>query len=271
MDLKGFQNGVEGLSAWLEESTEPDASIIGGGSAPSKYTGMTPQQKKKAEQLTSLFENGTIDIQYDYAENLDDGRGITAGRAGFTTRDGDAYEVVRLYTAKKSDNGLKKYLETLKSLTEDESDSTKNLKGFEKAWKEAAKDELFRQVQDYVVEVMYYKPSQSYADRLGLKTAIARAFLFDTIIQHGDGDEKDSIGSLLKSTPKNDMDETSWLEAFINTRRKDLEHSYDKETRDEWAESVSRCDIFKQILESGNYDFDKPIKIKTKEYDVTIP
>src|SRR5437870_4798044 len=60
--------------------------------------GLTVEQKRRAEQLTSLFENGRIELQYSYAEDLGDGRGITTGRAGFTTADGDALEVVTLYT-----------------------------------------------------------------------------------------------------------------------------------------------------------------------------
>ncbi|ARX88391.1 hypothetical protein SMD44_07878 [Streptomyces alboflavus] len=66
--------------------------------------GLSAEQRRRADQLVSVFENGTTKIQYGYAENLDDGRGVTAGRAGFTTDDGDALEVVRAYTDKKPDN-----------------------------------------------------------------------------------------------------------------------------------------------------------------------
>jgi Glycosyl hydrolase family 46 len=45
--------------------------------------GLTPDQKRRAEQLTSIFENDTTELQYAYVEDLHDGRGITAGRAGF--------------------------------------------------------------------------------------------------------------------------------------------------------------------------------------------
>ncbi len=55
--------------------------------------GLNKDQKRRAEQLTSIFENGKTEIQYGYVEALDDGRGF--GRAGFTTATGDALEVVR--------------------------------------------------------------------------------------------------------------------------------------------------------------------------------
>ncbi len=37
-------------------------------------------QKLTIEQMTSFFENPTTEFQYDYVENLDDGRGFTVGR-----------------------------------------------------------------------------------------------------------------------------------------------------------------------------------------------
>ena len=55
-------------------------------------SGLNPEQRHRADALISIFENGTPKIQYGYAENIRDGRGITAGRAGFTTATGDALE-----------------------------------------------------------------------------------------------------------------------------------------------------------------------------------
>src|SRR5688572_10409507 len=48
-------------------------------------SGLTRVQKRRAEAITSILENDTPKLQYAYAEALDDGRGITPGRAGFTT------------------------------------------------------------------------------------------------------------------------------------------------------------------------------------------
>src|SRR5215211_2285536 len=39
------------------------------------------ERKARAAQITSTFENATLELQYDYAENIGDGRGLTAGRA----------------------------------------------------------------------------------------------------------------------------------------------------------------------------------------------
>lgn len=239
---------------------------------------LTKEQKRRAEQLTSLFENGTIKIMYGYIENLDDGRGYTAGRAGFTTADGDLYMVVQKYTKLKPSNKLAKYLSALKKLAEKGSDSVKDLNGLDKAWMDSAEDATFMKVQDFVIDKLYYRPSKKYADKLKLELPISRAFLYDTIIQHGDGDDEDSISTLLENTsdkiggsPADGSDEFKWLYALIQVRRDDLKNPSNKDTKEEWSKSTGRCDVFKQILDDKNYDLKEPINIKTSEYKVTIP
>jgi Glycosyl hydrolase family 46 len=83
----------------------------------------------RAEQLTSIFENDTAELQYAYTEDLHDGRGITARRAGFTTRDGDALKVVEIYSKKVPQNNLAKFLPELKRLKAKNSGDTSHLGG----------------------------------------------------------------------------------------------------------------------------------------------
>src|SRR4051794_38398220 len=66
---------------------------------------LTAAQHHRADQLVSTFENSTPVIQYGYIENIHDGRGYTAGRAGFTTATGDFLDVVERYTKKLPGNG----------------------------------------------------------------------------------------------------------------------------------------------------------------------
>ncbi len=238
---------------------------------------MTPHQKQSAEQLTSLFENGTTEIQYAYAERLTDGRGITAGRAGFTTATGDAYETVKFFTAKVPDNPLAIYLPRLKELAANESASINGLKGYIAAWTQAAQTAEFCRVQDQINDKLYYRPSVKYSTELGLKTALAEAFIYDTIIQHGDGDDPDGLLALLKrtrtktgGTPADGNNEKTWLTAFIKVRRACLAHAHNPATRKEWAESVERCDVFARIAAEGNYSLQTPIEINWYGDKITI-
>ena len=75
------------------------------------------QQRIVADQIISVFENNTPVIQYGYAKNLNDGRGITAGRAGFTSATGDMLAVIERYSAKVPVNYLAAYLPALRELS----------------------------------------------------------------------------------------------------------------------------------------------------------
>jgi chitosanase len=263
-------------NAWAQskgpEATEEKA-------VPARTAGLSPEQKRRAEQLTSVFENDKLEFQYGYVEELGDGRGITAGRVGFTTGTGDAYEVVKRYTAVETNNPLAHFLpELLRLNTADKKDDTSRLKGFRRAWKQAARDPKFCRVQDEVTDEMYYVPAIKHAAEAGASAPLAIAAIYDALIQHGDGTDPDGVPALLKATekavggtPKTGVDEKKWLHGFLVTRRADLAHSADESTRKAWAESVDRVDVFLAIESEGNYDLHGPIHINSKDFKKTIP
>ncbi|MDL5023959.1 chitosanase [Bacillus velezensis] len=235
--------------------------------------GLNTDQKRRAEQLTSIFENGKTEIQYGYVEELDDGRGYTCGRAGFTTATGDALEVVEVYTKAVPNNKLKKYLPELRRLAKDESDDISNLKGFASAWHSLGNDKAFRAAQDKVNDSLYYQPAMKRSENAGLKTALAKAVMYDTVIQHGDGDDPDSFYALIKRTnkkmggsPKDGIDEKKWLNKFLDVRYDDLMNPSDEDTQDEWRESVARVDVFRDIVKEKNYNLNGPIHVRSSEY-----
>lgn len=240
--------------------------------------GLNAVQKRRADQLISLFENGTTDIQYGYAENLDDGRGITCGRAGFTTGTGDAYEVVDRYTDRMPNNKLAIYLPELKRLlTATDKGDVSGLTGFSEAWSSLGNDPVFRAVQDQVSDRLYYNPSVVHSNELGLDLPLSRAEIYDAIIQHGDGDDPDGLQALINRTnnlmggsPKQGIDEKKWLTEFLNVREDDLLHPYDADTQAAWSQSTGRIEVFRDIAKSGNYQLNGPLQIQTNDYDAVI-
>jgi len=252
-------------------------AIVVAASAGEGPSGLSAEQKLRADRLISVFENGTIDIQYGYAEPLNDGRGITFGRAGFTTGTGDGYELVKRYTAAVPGNPLARYLGRLEVLARNESGETEGLDGFIKAVRQAARDPRFREVQDALQDELYYQPAAKSAAQLGLKTALARTLVYDTLLMHGDGDDPDGLPALLErarkaagGTPATGVDEATWFSAFLRVRRSALEHAHDPATRKAWAEAVGRVDVFRTIAEKGNWDLHGPIVV-TGEYEARIP
>jgi chitosanase len=238
---------------------------------------MTADQRRRADQLVSIFEDSTTTIQYANAENLGDGRGVTAGRAGFTTGTCDALEVIKVYNASVAKNVFSSFMNELVRLCKAHSADTETLDetAFIEAWKTAARDPLFRDAQDRVLDRFYFVPAMEAADRLGLRSVLTRAALYDAAIQHGIGDDPDGLGTLITRT--NDrvgipeiVYEPDWLYAFFDVRVEDLNNPSDEASRDAWRESVDRVACMRSIADKGNTSLKGPISCKVFGTKYTI-
>jgi chitosanase len=238
------------------------------------------------EKINSLFENSTTTPQYDYIENLEDGRGFTFGKIGFTTANGDGLDLIEAYCQAHPNSELKKYLPMLKQLAADEDGDTDNLQGFEQDWKNEASQTAA--VQDEKAFEIYGQPALGYCQQLGLQSTMAIAFMYDTIVQHGEGDDDDSIGALLGRTIEDmggsisginqkgescdtiDNPEIEFLDAFLVQRKQCLLHPANKDTQEEWAESADRVTALKNLLDTNNMDLTGEIFIKSNDWDEQI-
>eukprot|EP00887_Chlorella_sp_A99_P005870 scaffold1.g5870.t1 len=229
---------------------------------------LTPDQKRRAEQLTSIFENANIELAYGFAKNIGDGRGITFGRAGFCTGTGDGLLVVKEYTKRQPKNTLAKYLPALQRIDRNGGGpDTTGLGGFEAAVRSVGSDPVFRAAQDAIVDLLYYRPSLSYGKAQGVRLPITKGQLWDTIIQHGDGGDRGSLQAVIKAAnkkaggnPAQGVDEVTWLKAFLSARR-NLLANYDVT----WAGSVARVDIYSKLLAAGDLNLDGPIYVGLKK------
>jgi chitosanase len=260
-------------------ATEPEPDQTAVSTSAAAGGGLTGAQRHRADQMISAFENSTTEIQYGYAENIHDRRGVTSGRAGFCTGTGDAVVVVERYTESNPGNGLARFLPELRRLAASGSDDTGGLPedAYLDAWGREAENKAFRDVQDQVVDEMYFNPAMAHADEAGLTTALARAEVYDAVIQHGDGDDHDSLGGLLQrtesragGTPATGVDEKRWLDAFFAVRIDDLTNPEDPDTRDEWRGSVGRVEALRKLAAEGNYDLRGPIRFSVYGDDFTI-
>jgi chitosanase len=179
---------------------------------------LSSELKSCIEQMISIFENESPSLQYGVVEDLSDGRGYTAGRAGFASRDGDLLEVVQLYDRIQPNNVLSVFIPILNERRG--TASTEGLEALPAAWKQAASDPLFRQAQDQISDRLYYKPAMQTATALHLRSPLAKLILYDAIIQHGMGDDPDSFGRLIRAatraaqSPPDQAGEDEWLMAF---------------------------------------------------------
>lgn len=243
--------------------------------SPASAAGLDAGRRHRADQLISLFENDTPEIQYCYIENIGDGRGFTAGRAGFTTATGDLLLVAERYTQQAPDNPLAPFLPRLREVAEQGSDSTEGLEGLPDAWRQACQDPRQVAVQDAVVDDEYFDPAMAKARRVGLKLPLSLAALYDAEIQHGGGDDPDGTPAMIKRTTKKaggtprgrrKVSEKRWLKTFLVVRRATLRNAHDPSTRAAWRQSTYRVDAFEYLYRTRQFKLAAPVKLRTRQY-----
>jgi chitosanase len=218
------------------------------------------ERKHRAAQITSTFENSTLELQYDYVENIGDRRGITAGRAGFTSATGDLLLLIRRYTEAEPDNVLAPYIPSLEAVNG--TDSEKGLDGFADAWAEAAEDPDFRSLQDQLVDELYFVPAMTMAADLGIETPLGQMIMWDTMIQHGAGGDN-GTWAIIEETQEQvgpvEQDESAWLEAFLDARLAHLLDMYRGTTENADVSSESRVSALRSLLRGSNLALEPPV------------
>ncbi|OAH10619.1 chitosanase [Streptomyces jeddahensis] len=218
-----------------------------------------PGKKELAQQIVATAENSTLDWrgQYDYIEDIGDGRGYTAGIIGFTTGTHDLLTLVERYTKSHPDNGLARYLPALREV--DGTGSHEGLDpGFPEAWVKEAQKAEFRKAQDAHRDEIYFEPAVRLAKLDGLGT-LGQFIYYDAMVLHGPGTGPRGFYGLREAamaeadTPAEGGKEKAYLDIFLDVRRKAMK--YKRPDRD-----TSRIDTAqRRFLYDGNLDLDTPL------------
>jgi chitosanase len=229
-------------------------------------------RKRVAAQITSTFENATVEIQYDYVENIGDGRGITAGRAGFTSGTGDLLLLVRRYTEAKPGNVLAQYIPALQAV--DGTDSEDGLDGFAEDWAAAARDPEQRELQDDLVDELYFEPAMAMAADVGIRTPLGQAIFWDTMIQHGAGGENGTQAIIAETRAgygEVGEDEAAWLDAFLDVRLRHLLETYADTTEDAEESSRSRIGALRSLVDDDELALQLPLRWEVYGQEFSLP
>ncbi|MFJ9951835.1 chitosanase [Kitasatospora sp. NPDC091207] len=215
----------------------------------------SPEKKDVAMQLVSSAENSSLNwrAQFGYIEDINDGRGYTAGLIGFCSGTGDMLDLVQHYTDAVPDNPLASYLPALRQVNGSASHEGLD-PGFTAAWAEAAGDPAFQQAQLHELDRVYFDPAVSRAKQDGLR-ALGQFAYYDAAVVHGpDGLAKIRREALAKATPPSQGgDETAYLEAFLDARNAEM-------VTEPAHSDTSRIDTAQRVfLRAGNLDLDTPL------------
>lgn len=160
-----------------------------------------PAKKDIAMRLVSSAENSSLEWeeQYDYVEDIGDGRGYTGGIIGFCSGTSDMLALVELYTARVADNPLAGCLPALRAVNG--TDSHEGLDpGFPDAWREAAATAAFRTAQRDERDRVYFDPAVARAKEDGLG-ALGQFVYYDAMVMHGPGTDALSFGGIRDRGP----------------------------------------------------------------------
>ncbi|MBO4275374.1 chitosanase, partial [Microbispora triticiradicis] len=235
-------------------------------------TALTDARKKEiAMEIVSSAENSSLDwkAQYAYIEDIDDGRGYTAGVIGFCSGTGDMLGLVEVYTRRRPGNALAGYLPALRKVN-----GTGSHRGlgpaFVKAWRAAATDPVFRRAQDDERDRVYFGPAVARAEADGLR-ALGQFVYYDAIVMHGPGADPVSFGGIRRTamkkarTPAQGGDEVAYLNAFLDARKAAMR-------TEEAHADTSRVDTAQRVfLRNGNLDLDPPLRWKVYGDAYEIP
>lgn len=213
-------------------------------------------------KLTSVFENSTPDLQYSYCEDIDDGRGLTFGFAGFCSGTFDGTMFLKVYQSLNPNNLLVKYIPTFERIdsenTEGMNPDTSGLEDFAEDFASCIGDPAFIQAQHQLVDKLYWNPSQAAAGEIGARLNITRGELYDAFINHGEDGAREIIDIANQNaggTPMSGIDEETWLNEFLAARLDVLESD------PTWRESVDRVHAYQNLLDEGNVDLQTPMTI----------
>lgn len=218
-----------------------------------------PAKKDIAMRLVSSAENSSLDWeeQYDYIEDIGDGRGYTGGIIGFCSGTSDMLALAELYTERVADNPLAAYLPALRAV--DGTGSHEGLDpGFPDAWREAAGTAAFRTAQRDERDRVYFDPAVSRAEDDGLGT-LGQFVYYDAMVMHGPGSDALSFDGirdralLQAASPAEGGDETAYLGAFLDARVWAME-------QEEAHSDVSRVETAQRVfLAAGNLGLELPL------------
>jgi chitosanase len=238
---------------------------------------LSPDRSRVAHEMVNVFEYSSPSAHYDRCSDLGDGRGLTCGKIGFTTSSTEVRDVVAAYTGRATGSPLVRHLARLRELADRGSAGTSGLEGFAEDWAHAAADPRFRAVQDAVADRLTYDPARATARRLGIRTPLGVAILFDSAVQHGTSDDPDGLPALVSATsarahgaPAVGVAEKTWLLTFLEVRRADLRNPHDENSQEVWAESVDRVDALHGLVVGGEARLDAPVTLQVDGEDYTL-
>lgn len=227
--------------------------------APGGHLQLTSTQKQTIKAIVNLFETGAVLGRYGQVTLIpgDTGR-LTYGRSQTTLSTGNLHALIDTYCRNpgaRFGSRLAPYLSRLAN-KEASVDTDRHLHNLLRA---CADDRVMRETQDEFFEQRYWVPAVRDADRLGVRTPLGMAVVYDSRIHGSWPAMRDrttaAVGAL------SDCGERVWIQAYVETRHAWLSGH----ARADLRATAYRMESFRSLLAQGHWALPLPIVVRGAE------
>lgn len=190
--------------------------------------------RKVIWDITGIFESGRPGGNPAAYQNRDSGI-VSYGAHQVTLASGNLGRVLALYFQNSNSPTSQALQNEYAARVNAIDQSLRNDTRFRDLLIQAANEPQMVQAQDDIFGEGFYNPAVAEAQRLGIRTPLGVACIYDTRIQHGAGGStflfgltKDKIGGMIG---EKDISESSWLAVFLDEREALLNRLADKSDR----------------------------------------
>jgi chitosanase len=244
------------LTASLVSDVRADASDI---PLDSVGGGLTKNDMDTIMSMVSIPENANTEwwTNYNYCEDIQDGRGFTVSLVGFSSGTGDLLEVVRDVKSMSPNHPLTQFIPALEAAKG--SATHKGLASLCSAIK-ANGDVVWKKAVWLGIQRDSLGPALDWAAKKNLTSVFSKGFFYDVVRHHGVA-SMDKFAAYVKpgvQPPSNGGDEVAYMQAYIQARieveRKDLDPSANQDL-------IGRTLMWKSVLDKNNLGLQRPMTL----------
>lgn len=216
----------------------PEILVIGSTQAEQPFE---PQKWRKVVwDITGIFESGKVGGNPAAYQNKDSGI-VSYGAHQVTLASGNLGRVLSKYFQASQSAASQALQQEFFGRVQALDPNLRNDGRFKELLLEAAKEPAMLKAQDDIFAEGFFNPAVSQTEKLGLRTPLGLACIYDTRIQHGAGGSDFLFGLVQKrlngQPGQNGITETQWLRVFLEEREALLGRLADKSEKN--GDSVS--------------------------------
>lgn len=242
------------------------------------------------DQLTSILTilnyavHNQTDFYWNYARNLNDGRGITFGILGFTSGCYNGRDVIqKIYNTSKYQglsHSLALYHPAFVNIDNTEHDLygnmslTPGLENFTNDFSLYGADEISKKAQLDTINELYWQPAIEKARELKVNHSSTLTLFFDICLSHGcdaDGFNNKGLTQFINETDVacgksllDGYDERKWAKKLSEVRINFMQTQPDL-----FNNSIRRAEVIRKIANGINYNLTFPLNISCVDEEIS--